>query len=887
MALRVVRSVSACLFACTGVFAPLFGIDPGPFFEPEQPFFQSQVEVAAPSEPGVGDANFVVRGIVVPLAVGPVIIFDQELLRVAAVVERPPGEPPITPRTMAQISYVVAQRKATGEHPQPSGPVHLSTSMLPGVAATAEALDQDPRPASRPGDVGRGALPLEVGRFEGVELAAAGPILHYRSGGVRFREWYEGAGQTAEGFAFRRHLAVEAQRGPVWVRLGRTNGAWRLTAQRAEAQEGRGPSVCVTSTSPGVEFIVRKGELVAALAPSAAPRRLTFEVVVGNVAPRPAAEPELAAAPAPAPRRWPGQVAAPVETEVLSQNGLVLDRAAVPEENPWRRRVRVADLAFRSADRAAAVTYDGDVWLVEGFAADPLEQLRWQRFASGLHEPLAIAVVDDAIQVATKNGLVRLFDRDGNGEADWFANFNDQIVQSQTTRSFPLDMAIAPDGATLVTQGGIISAHGMAAGGSGTRHSGAVLRIAPDGRSIETVATGAREPFVTVHPKTGVITGTDQQGHFIPSSVCYLIRPGDSFGFPEPEPQRLTPPLVWLPHDQDSSSSSQVWMVGAGMGAWRDRLLHLSYGTGRLFLIAPDFAAPVPQAAAIPLGIDTDLPLLHARMHPSGEAVWLAGFQIYGSRTSTAWGLGRLRPGPTPITTPLSARAVAEGVLLEFATPLDPASLRAEHVNARVWNYRRSAEYGSGRYDLDGEPGAPAWPVGQVVASRDGRTVFLHLPDLPPVMQLEIRTRFRLASGEEAGGLTYFTIHALPERDLAAAGFDPVDLSRSVPVIAPRFEPDPSAELGATLAQSLGCVACHSTDGSGGRIGPTWKGLFGSRRIFADGSVDWADESYVREKILDPRKRPLTGNQVEMPSYRGVISDAQLDSLVLYLKTLR
>src|SRR5690606_29812766 len=141
----------------------------------------------------------------------------------------------------------------------------------------------------------------------------------------------------------------------------------------------------------------------------------------------------------------------------MSQNGLLLDRIAVPEENPWRRRLRPADLAFLTEDRAAVLTYDGDVWLVDGFSDPELASLRWSRFASGLHEPLAIAAPGGVLQVATKNGVVRLYDKTGDSEADWFENFNDHMLQSQTTRSFPLDMAVGPHGWTYVTQGGIVS----------------------------------------------------------------------------------------------------------------------------------------------------------------------------------------------------------------------------------------------------------------------------------------------------------------------------------------------------------------------------------------------------------------------------------------------
>jgi mono/diheme cytochrome c family protein len=576
-----------------------------------------------------------------------------------------------------------------------------------------------------------------------------------------------------------------------------------------------------------------------------------------------------------------------VQLGAVAQNGMVLDRISTPEVNPWNRRVRVADIAFLTPDRAAVVTYDGDVWMLDGLADEKLAALKWRRFASGLQEPLAIAAPGGVIQVATKNGVVKLYDRDGNGEADWFENFNDQMLQSQTTRSFPLDMAIGPDGSTYVTQGGIANRSGMASGGEGNSQTGAIFKISPDGRSSSVVATGAREPFVTVHPKTGVITATDQQGHYIPSSVTYLIRQGDDYGFLQDKPVKLTPPLVWIPHEEDSSSTAEVWMMGAGMKAWNGLLAHLSYGTGRLFLITPDLEAPTPQGAVIPLEFKTDLPLLHARMNPQGDALFVAGFQIYSTVTNTLSSLGRLRPSSAAITTAVAARSSKDGVVLEFATPLNPASVQGSKVTVRAWNYKRSSAYGSGRYALSGEPGVTPLGVAQAVLSADKKSVFIHIPKLSPVMELEVRHDFLLASGEAARGVAYFTIHQPHALDLAAAGFANVDLTKQAATVTLIKEEPPTVAMGQALSVSLGCAVCHSIDGTTeGKVGPTWKKLFGTKRTFVDGTSEFADEYYVREKILDPQGKKLKAGQIEMPSYRGVVSEGQLDALVLYIKSL-
>jgi cytochrome c2 len=872
-------------------FDSLRAAEPGRFFETKQPFFQTQVDVAASMVDPPPEGNLAVRGVLIPVSLDFALVFDQELLRVAGFWVVPLEHPPVTLQTMAQMSYHVRRRKAADDHPRPTGPVLLSTGMHPGVGADIETLFTDPRPPARPGDHGRGALPASWGRFEGVQLLGDVALLHYRSGETLIREWFEI--QTTEGQTrLLRHLEISASAQPLHLALG----AGGMSARGAPASRGSG-RVTAAANTPAVTFSEHQGELVATIAPAAEPRRLTIAVLFPgsssgsgpssrsterNAVPSTPPLPERNAAP-----RWPESVVAPAELGVLSQNGLLLDRIAVPDENPWARRVRAADLAFLDQNRAAVVTYDGDVWLVDGLADPKLSRLSWRRFASGLHEPLAIASPDGILQVATKNGVVRLYDHDGNGDADWFENFNDQMIQSQTTRSFPLDMAVAPDGSTFVTQGGIVNQSGVVSGGTGTSHAGAILRIARDGRSSSVFAERAREPFLTVHPTTGMVTGTDQQGHYIPSSVVYLIREGDTFGFLEENPARLTPPLAWIPHDQDSSSSSQVWMVGPGMGPWNGRLLHLSYGTGRLFVIAPDLDAPVPQGAVIPLDLQTDLPLLHARMHPAGDAVFLAGFQIWGTRTLTPWALGRLRPGPTPIETALNAFSTTGGVVLQFGSPLDPASLQPERVAVRAWNYRRSSAYGSGRYTPDGSEGTATIGVGQTIASRDGRSVFVHLPGLPATMQVEVRHDFRLADGAPARGVVYFTIHEHRPLDFAAAGFPEVDLSRSRVVVAQQKEDPPSIAMGKAVAENLGCVACHSADGtSEGQIGPTWRGLFGSRRTFVDGTSQIADELYIREKILDPLKRRVSLTQAEMPSYRGVVTETQLEALVLYIRSL-
>lgn len=72
--------------------------------------------------------------------------------------------------------------------------------------------------------------------------------------------------------------------------------------------------------------------------------------------------------------------------------------------------------------------------------------------------------------------------------------------------------------------------------------------------------------------------------------------------------------------------------------------------------------------------------------------------------------------------------------------------------------------------------------------------------------------------------------------------------------------PDDPAERGAFWFEQYGCNACHSTDGTV-LVGPSWRGLWGSERTFADGSTAVVDEEYFRQSILEPNAHVIEGFQ--------------------------
>lgn len=90
-------------------------------------------------------------------------------------------------------------------------------------------------------------------------------------------------------------------------------------------------------------------------------------------------------------------------------------------------------------------------------------------------------------------------------------------------------------------------------------------------------------------------------------------------------------------------------------------------------------------------------------------------------------------------------------------------------------------------------------------------------------------------------------------------------------------------EKGRQLAENLGCLACHSLDGSAS-LGPGWKGLYGRTEQLVDGSSVRVDEAYLKESILDPKARQVQGYPPVMVPY--TLNDDELGALVALIKSL-
>lgn len=92
-------------------------------------------------------------------------------------------------------------------------------------------------------------------------------------------------------------------------------------------------------------------------------------------------------------------------------------------------------------------------------------------------------------------------------------------------------------------------------------------------------------------------------------------------------------------------------------------------------------------------------------------------------------------------------------------------------------------------------------------------------------------------------------------------------------------------EIGKDLFQNkLGCASCHA--GGPQQRGAKLEGIYGKEVKLVGGQTVIADDQYIRNSILNPSSQVVEGFQPIMPTFKGQVTDEQLNGLVAYIKSL-
>ncbi|CAN0532682.1 unnamed protein product, partial [Laminaria digitata] len=223
-------------------------------------------------------------------------------------------------------------------------------------------------------------------------------------------------------------------------------------------------------------------------------------------------------------------------------------------------------------------------------------------------------------------------------------------------------------------------------------------------------------------------------------------------------------PIVWLPHFVDNSPGSPVWITSKTWPeALQGQLMLTSYGRANLSLMWTEEVDGVMQGGMINLPLEFKSGTMRGRFNDDGH-LYIAGLTSWQSIGEDDGSFHRVRYTGRPLYLPTALHVKSDGLQLHFSEKLDPASVTTESFSIEQWNYRWMKHYGSPSYSVKNpdQQGTDAVEIQAVRLLEDGKTVFLEIPGIQPVMNMSIGYTLRAADGTEMEDEVYNTINRVP-----------------------------------------------------------------------------------------------------------------------------
>jgi hypothetical protein len=229
-------------------------------------------------------------------------------------------------------------------------------------------------------------------------------------------------------------------------------------------------------------------------------------------------------------------------------------------------------------------------------------------------------------------------------------------------------------------------------------------------------------------------------------------------------PATYDPPLLWLPKEADNSAGGQVWVQGDKFGIPAGDLLHLSFGRCKLYWLLRQTVEEQPQAGAVDLGLVFLSGTMRGRFNPADGQLYVAGLNGWQTAARRDGCLQRVRYTGQPVRLPSGLAVHTDGIRLTFTQKVDAEAARdVKRYRIEQWGYRWSGDYGSKHWSVadPSREGHDVVAVESATPAADGRSVFLHIHGLRPVMQMKVRYALQGTDGKPLAGVIYNTIHKL------------------------------------------------------------------------------------------------------------------------------
>ena len=449
----------------------------------------------------------------------------------------------------------------------------------------------------------------------------------------------------------------------------------------------------------------------------------------------------------------------PLQTKGIvgkARGAFAIDTIRLPFDNPWKALLFTSGHDFLDDKSALVATVHGDVWRVSGIDAT-LNSVTWTRYATGLFQPLGLKVVGNRGYVIGRDQITRLHDLNGDGEADYYENFNNDVFTSSGGHAFNTNLETDSKGNFYFTKCAESNPHG-----------GTVLRVSADGAKLDVHATGFRNPNGMGVSPHDIVTVGDQQGGWVPETRVDATRKGGFYGYMpmhhrSKEPKTYDEPFAFVPRVMDNSAGGQLWVPADHWGPLAGRMVHLSYGRCTALIGIPD-RSNKSQGAMINLPGRFLSGAMRGRFNPHDGHMYVSGLRGWQTSAVHDGCFQRLRLVGGPLRQPIDYATGPGKIEITFDTPLDrelaedPGSYSLEQ-----WNYLWSSQYGSEDWSVryPKKNGRDSVAIQSAELSKDHKTVALSVPDLTKAMQFELKYDMDDTEGELVRGSMAGTINEL------------------------------------------------------------------------------------------------------------------------------
>jgi len=431
--------------------------------------------------------------------------------------------------------------------------------------------------------------------------------------------------------------------------------------------------------------------------------------------------------------------------------------------------LEVGGLAALPNHRLVATTRRGEVWIIDGAYEDPPVNVKFKRFAYGLHEPLGVKYRDGAFYVMQRTELTRLRDLDGDDVADEYTTLATGWGVTGAYHEYAYGPVFDRDGNMIVTlnctMGDKLNKNDTWRGWS--------LRIKPDG-TWEPWSAGMRSPSGLGTNSAGDVFYTDQQGTWMGTCPLTQIERGDFHGYAEKQVTRtfelpqspikpmkivekvpipvaakevphLKLPAVWLPYRKMGQSATDVLCdtTAGKFGPFADQMF---IGEFTLSMVLRVFLEKVDgkyQGAVFRFREGFQCGPFRETFGEDGSMFVGQTNRGWNSLGTKSYGLQRMVwTGKTPFEIQ-KMEAASDGFVLTFTQDVDPATAGdAKSYTMSSYTYEYHATYGSEEID----------PRKLTIASAkvlDARRVKLTVDGLRPMYVHELEAAGVKSTGGE------------------------------------------------------------------------------------------------------------------------------------------